>query len=178
MSRTTSLLNRLSFLCALAVWPVIIGHLVEASGRASSTDGQGGIPRELVGAWGYAASGWDYCTDMDQCPAGAGASTSFIFHRSGRAEYFLYNATLVEGCGPVRSLARKSGRIEVGSGTILFTPSAGAYRSVNECRLDLTGLWSFEAQDLEPVLLHWQLEEGKLRITDPSGEASGAYRRR
>lgn len=172
-----SLSNRLCFLCALAVWPMIIGHLVEASGRAPSTEGQSGIPRELVGGWGHAAPGNDYCIDIDNC-AGTGASISFTFHRSGRAEYFLLNATLVEGCGQVRSVARKAGKVEIAGGTMLFTPSAGSYSSLNECRPDLTGSWAFDAQDLEPVMLHWQLAEGRLRITDPSGEASGTFSRR
>lgn len=173
-----SLRIRIVLMSTAAIWLVILGLLSGALGRAPSTDGEGGIPRELVGKWGYAASGGGYCTDIDNCPdSGDGGSVSFSFHRSGRTDYFLFQSTRVEGCGQVRSLARKSGRIEIKGSTITFLPAVGVYNSINDCRPDLTGSWSFDAQDLEPVVLHWQFEDGKLRITDPNGEASGVYGR-
>ncbi len=172
-----SLRIRSVLISAAAIWLVILGLLSEALGRAPSTDGEGGIPRELVGKWGNAASGGSYCTDIDLCADGDGASVSFSFHRSGRTDYFLFQSTRVEGCGQVRSLARKTGQIEIKGSTITFLPAVGVYKSVNDCRPDLTGSWSFDAQDLEPVVLHWQFEDSKLRITDPNGEASGVYSR-
>lgn len=167
-----SLRLRLVLLSTAAVWLVILGLLTGALGRAPSTEGESGIPRELIGKWG---AGGSSCTDIDRCVDGTGSSVSFSFHRSGRTDYFLFQSTRVEGCGQVRSLARKSGKIEIRGSTITFLPAVGLYETVNECRPDLTGSWSFESEDLEPVVLHWQFEDGKLRITDPSGEASGDY---
>lgn len=177
MSEAVSLRIRIVLMSTVAIWLVILGLLSGALGRAPSTDGEGVIPRELVGKWGYAASGGSYCIDIDHCADGDGGSVSFSFHRSGRTDYFLFQSRRVDGCGQVRSLARKTGKIEIKGGTITFLPAVGVYKSVNDCRSDLTGSWSFEAQDLEPVVLYWQFEDGKLRITDPGGEASGIYSR-
>jgi hypothetical protein len=170
-----SLRIRIVLLSTAAIWLVILGLLSGALGRAPSTEGESGIPREFVGKWG---AGESYCSDIDRCADGDGSSVSFSFHRSGRTDYFLFQSARVEGCWQVRSLARKSGKIEVTGNSITFLPAVGMYETVNECRADLTGSWSFETEDLEPVVLHWQFEKGKLRITDPGGEASGVYDRR
>lgn len=148
-----------------------------AAGMSAEGAGPGAVPPELVGKWGFAVASGDYCTDFSHCAPGSGGSISFEFRPDGRASYALFQSALVDGCGQVQTLALKTGRIKVGGGTIVFMPSAGTYKSVNGCRPDLTGTWKYGPADLKPASLHWRFEGDSLRITDPSGEASGVYRR-
>lgn len=149
--------------------------LIMASGAA---EGAGTVPPELAGKWGFAVATGEYCSDFNHCAPGSGGNISFDFKPDGRASYALFQSALVEGCGEIQSLEMKQGSITVRAGTIVFTPQAGTYKSVNDCRPDLTGTWKFAPDDLKPVSLHWRFEGTSLRITDPSGEASGVYSRR
>ncbi|MBK1866798.1 hypothetical protein [Taklimakanibacter albus] len=150
-------------------WAIITGVPAESAGL---------VPPELVGKWGFAVAIGEYCADFNHCAPGSGGSISFDFKPDGRTTFALFQSGLVDGCGQIRSLELKDGRIKVNGGTIVFTPSAGTYKSVNDCRPDLTGTWKFDPSDLKPVSHHWRLEGGSLRITDSSGEASGVYSRR
>lgn len=156
---------------------VSIGWLIIAGDSAEGA-GQGAMPPELMGKRGFAIATGEYCADFNHCAPGSGGSISFEFRPDGHAIYALFQSALVDGCGQIQSLALKTGRIKMRGGTIVFTPSAGTYKSVNGCRPDLTGTWKYGPADLRPASLYWRLEGNSLRITDPSGEASGVYRRR
>jgi hypothetical protein len=158
----------LLLLAASTGWALIAGAPAESAGM---------VPPELVGKWRSAVAIGEYCLDADRCAPGSGGSISFDFKPDGHTTFALFQQALVDGCGQIRSLELKDGRIRVSGGTIVFTPSAGTYESVNDCRPDLTGSWKFDPSDLKPVSLHWRLEGGSLRITDSSGEASGLYSR-
>ena len=112
------------------------------------------------------------------CAPGSGGSISFTFRQDGRAEYSLFQSSLIDGCGQVQTLTLKTGTVTVNGSTLLFMPKAGSYKSVNGCRPDLTGSWKFGTGDLKPVSFDWQLEDGQLSLVDPGGEASGIYSRR
>jgi hypothetical protein len=155
----------------------MISGLIIAGNPAVSV-GQGAVPRELVGKWGFAVATGEYCTDFNHCAPGSGGSISFEFRPDGRATYALFQSALVDGCGQIQSLALKTGKVKVRGGTIVFMPSAGTYKSVNGCRPDLTGTWKYGPADLKPTSLHWRFEGDSLRLTDPAGEASGVYSRR
>ncbi|KRB20846.1 MULTISPECIES: hypothetical protein [Mesorhizobium] len=75
-------------------------------------------------------------------------------------------------------LTLKTGKTVVRGSTLVFTPTAGSYKSVNGCLPDLTGLWKFKPGDLKPVSLRWRLEGGQLRLIAPDGEMSGVYGRK
>lgn len=154
-----------------------LGWLGIASGPAQG-GGQDGMPPELVGKWGFAVATGEYCADFSHCAPGSGGSISFEFKSDGRASYALFQSALVDGCGQIQSLALKTGRVKLHGGAIVFTPSAGTYKSVNGCRPDLTGTWKYGPGDLKPTSLYWRFEGKSLRLTDPSGEASGLYSRR
>ncbi|MER8423968.1 hypothetical protein NKJ50_03880 [Mesorhizobium sp. M0115] len=139
---------------------------------------QGSIPPALVGKWGFAVASGDYCTTLGHCAPGSGGSISFTFSANGRTQYALFESSLVDGCGQIQSLTLKTGTTTVHGSTLVFTPKAGTYKSVNGCRPDLTGTWKFGAGDLKPVSLSWQLNGRQLRLVDPGGEASGVYSRR
>lgn len=155
-------------LWASAGWALITSAPAQSAGM---------VPPELVGKWGFAVAIGEYCLELNRCVPGSGGSISFEFKPDGRTTFALFQQALVDGCGQIRSLELKDGRIKVNGGTIVFTPSAGTYESVNDCRPDLAGTWKFDPSDLKPVSLHWRLEGGSLRITDSSGEASGVYSR-
>lgn len=149
-------------------WSLLAGAPAESAGM---------VPPELVGKWGFAVAIGEYCVDVNRCAPGSGGSISFEFRPDGTTTFALVQSALVDGCGLIRSLELKDGRIRVTGGTIVFTPSAGTYESVNDCRPDLSGTWKFDPSDLRPVSLHWHIEGSSLRITDSSGEASGVYSR-
>ncbi|WP_292394400.1 hypothetical protein [Mesorhizobium sp.] len=136
------------------------------------------MPAVLVGRWGFAAASGNYCDPLGNCAPGSGGSISFTFGANGRAEYSLFQSSLVDGCGQIQSLTHKTGTARVNGSTLVFTPRKGSYKSVNGCRPDLTGTWKFGAGDLKPVALQWQLDGRQLRLADPGGEASGVYSRR
>ncbi|MBN9234547.1 MULTISPECIES: hypothetical protein [Phyllobacteriaceae] len=138
----------------------------------------GAVPVALVGKWGFAATSGEYCDPLGACAPGSGGSISFTFRQDGRAEYSLFQSSLIDGCGQVQTLTLKTGTVTVNGSTLLFMPKAGSYKSVNGCRPDLTGSWKFGTGDLKPVSFDWQLEDGQLSLVDPGGEASGIYSRR
>lgn len=166
-------------LASLTGWLVLGG--ADASGQArgpTTRSRHGAMPVALVGKWGFAVATGNYCDTLDRCAPGSGGSISFTFGVDGRTQYTLFQSALVDGCGEVQSLTLKTGRTTVRGSTLVFTPTAGTYKSVNGCRPDLTGIWKFGFGDLKPIALGWQLDGGQLRLIDPGGEASGVYSRR
>lgn len=139
---------------------------------------RGSLPAALVGRWSFAAATGQYCDPLGDCAPGSGGSITFTFSAGGRAEYSLFQSSLVEGCGQVQSLRRTTGTARADGFTLVFTPRSGTYKSFNGCRPDLTGNWKLAAEDLKPVSFSWQLDEGELRLVDPTGEASGSYNKR
>ncbi|UCI26994.1 hypothetical protein [Mesorhizobium sp. B2-8-5] len=139
---------------------------------------RGPIPVALVGQWSFAAATGQYCDPLGDCAPGSGGSITFTFGVGGRAEYSLFQSSLVEGCGQVQSLRSMTGTARVDGSTLVLTPRSGTYKSFNGCRPDLTGNWKLGAEDLKPVSFSWQLDEGELQLVDPTGEASGIYNRR
>ncbi|MBA1143946.1 hypothetical protein [Mesorhizobium neociceri] len=159
----------------------LVFGIVDASSQGTgpaTRSHRGAMPAALLGKWGFAAASGDYCDPLGNCAPGSGGSISFTFRADGRAEYSLFQSSLVDGCGQIQSLTLKTGTVTMDDATIVFTPKAGSYRSVNGCRPDLTGLWKFKPGDLKPVSLRWELEGRRLRLTDPGGEASGVYGRK
>lgn len=158
---------------------VIVPHGEAAGSKAGAARSrQGAMPAELIGKWGFAVASGVYCTTIGNCAPGAGGSISFTFGANGRTEFALFESSLIDGCGQVQTLTLKTGTTKVTGAQLIFTPKAGTYKSVNGCRPDLTGTWVFGAGDLKPMRLEWRLVADGLRITDPSGEASGVYSRR
>ncbi|ADV10184.1 MULTISPECIES: hypothetical protein [Mesorhizobium] len=166
-------------LVGLAGWLAFSAGGAYGQGKGPTTRSRlGAMPAALVGKWGFAVASGNYCDTFSNCDPGSGGSVTFTFGADGRTYYALFQSSLVDGCGQVRSLTLKTGKASVRGSTLVFTPTAGTYKSVNGCRPDLTGLWKFKPGDLKPVSLRWQLDGNQLRLIDPDGEASGVYSRR
>ncbi|MDX8531806.1 hypothetical protein RFM41_08375 [Mesorhizobium sp. VK25A] len=139
---------------------------------------RGSMPTALVGRWSFAAATGQYCDPLGDCAPGSGGSITFTFRAGGRAEYSLFQSSLVAGCGQVQSLRLTTGTARTDGSTLVFTPKSGTYKSFNGCRPDLTGNWKLAAEDLKPVSFSWQLDDGALQLVDPTGEASGTYNKK
>jgi len=135
------------------------------------------FPTQLVGKWGFVTASGNYCDPLSHCAPGGGGSISFTFRADGRTEYRIFESALVEGCGQIQTMTVKTGRSRVSGPNLVFTPTAGTYKSVNGCRPDLTGTWQYGPGDLKPTSVRWQLAGETLRLEDPANEASGTYRR-
>jgi hypothetical protein len=143
---------------ALVGMAILAGSLAlgvaEASGQGKgpvTRSRYGAMPAALVGKWGFAVASGDYCNMLSHCAPGSGGSISFTFDAGGRTRYALFESSLVDGCGQIQSLTLKNGTTRVSGSTVVFTPKAGTYKSINGCRPDLTGTWKFGTGDLQPV---------------------------
>jgi hypothetical protein len=158
---------------------VIVPHGDAAGSKTGAARSrQGAMPAALIGKWGFAVASGVYCNTIGICAPGSGGSISFTFGANGRTEFALFESSLIDGCGQVQTLTLKTGTTTVKGAQLIFAPKAGTYKSVNGCRPDLTGTWTFAAKDLKPMQLEWHLLAGGLRISDPNGEVSGVYSRR
>lgn len=143
------------------------------------------VPADLVGTWAFSVAAGSYCNPLGHCSPGSGGSMSFTVKADGQAEHVLFETSVVQGCGEIRTLTRKLGRIKVSGPTLVFLTRSGTYKSSNGCRPDLTGTWNLEARDLAPRALTWQVvtdpgTPGRqtLRLVDPENQMSGTYSRR
>ena len=168
---------------------VMFGAAIDTVGARDGKPGAfasgGSIPAMLSGTWGFAVATGNYCDSLKHCAPGSGGSISFTLRPDGRAESVLFESVLLNGCGEIQTLTRKTGTATVRGSNILFSPVVGTYESVNGCRPDLTGTWNFEPKDLKPVSLNWQVVQDErdpsrnvLKLVDPDNELSGTYRRR
>jgi hypothetical protein len=166
--------RRMLIVCAVLIVPL---QSACGAGDASVTapGSSGGVPAALVGTWGQAASGSQYCDpNGGGCTSAYGGSESYVFAANGTFTYSQLLEANLYGC-IIKTFLYATGTLTVNGARLTLTPKSARNTVTKTC-----GRSTDERLTLDPSSYGWRVArtaDGSmgLYLTSSDGEEAGPF---